>query len=256
MATTAEPTTGPPPMIPDYMKDPNAVLKDADAQWRYKNPPDYKKTRKYFEETKSCNHAAGSLEEMVENLVKNWEIEASYKTRLNDWRTVDLSQYTFANNGQTPHSAEHMLRLGTYNAMLTPSSYYDPNGMDFGTSHKVFKRMMPTFAWEVIEVYTGPPSVSFKWRHWGRFEKDYTAVNNANERVEVKATGQLIDLTGITVATLDDRMRITKLKTWFGPEEMWKQIDPENKATRVPMTSCPMANIGGAGPNAPDLNVA
>lgn len=25
------------------------------------------------------NHKAGSLEEIVENLVKNWEIEASYK---------------------------------------------------------------------------------------------------------------------------------------------------------------------------------
>lgn len=27
--------------------------------------------------------------------------------------------------------------------------------MDFDQSHKTFKRMMPTFAWEVIEVYSG-----------------------------------------------------------------------------------------------------
>ena len=25
--------------------------------------------------------------------------------------------------------------------------------------------MMPTFAWEVLEVYSGPPQVSFRWRH-------------------------------------------------------------------------------------------
>lgn len=49
--------------------------------------------------------------------------------------------------------------------------------MDFAASHKTFKRMMPTFAWEVLEVYTEPPVVAFKWRHWGEFKGDYTAVN-------------------------------------------------------------------------------
>jgi hypothetical protein len=42
------------------------------------------------------NHADGSLEQIVENLVKNWEVEASFKTDLADWRTVDHSKYTFA----------------------------------------------------------------------------------------------------------------------------------------------------------------
>lgn len=40
------------PGLPDYMTDPNAVLKDANAEWRYKNPPDYQKTRAYYSESK------------------------------------------------------------------------------------------------------------------------------------------------------------------------------------------------------------
>lgn len=123
------------------------------------------------------SHPEGSLEDMVQNLVKNWEIEASFKTRLSDWRTIDLKSYTFAINGGPPQDAEHMLRVGTYNAMLAPNSFYSSEHSDFSQSHKAFKRMMPTFAWEVLEVYSGPPRVVFKWRHWGQMKSDYVGLN-------------------------------------------------------------------------------
>ena len=34
-----------------------------------------------------------------------------------------------------------------------------------------------TFAWEVLEVYSGPPTVAFKWRHWGKMMADYVGFN-------------------------------------------------------------------------------
>ena len=70
-----------------------------------------------------------------------------------------------------------MLRVGTYNALIPANEYYDPEQNDFSQSHKTFKRMMPTFAWEVLEVYSGPPTVSFRWRHWGHFQNDYVGFN-------------------------------------------------------------------------------
>lgn len=36
--------------LPDYVLDPNAVMKDSDAAWRYKTAPDYTKTRKLWAE--------------------------------------------------------------------------------------------------------------------------------------------------------------------------------------------------------------
>lgn len=54
------------------------------------------------------NHEAGSLADLVENLVKNWEIEASFKRDMNDMRTMDNTQYTFSVNGDTPRSM-HLL---------------------------------------------------------------------------------------------------------------------------------------------------
>lgn len=67
--------------------------------------------------------------------------------------------------------------VGTYNAIIGPNEYYSPANSDFNSSHKTFKRMMPTFAWEVLEVYSGPPRVAFRWRHWGTMKNDYVGFN-------------------------------------------------------------------------------
>lgn len=96
---------------------------------------------------------------------------------LKDWRTIDQSSYTFSVNGGPPQTGEHMLTVGTYNAIIEGNEYYCPMRSSFDASHKTFKRMMPTFAWEVLEVYAGPPKVAFKWRHWGTMKEDYTGLN-------------------------------------------------------------------------------
>ena len=39
------------PGIPDYLADPDAVLRDGTAKWRYGRAPDYSKTRKVYAES-------------------------------------------------------------------------------------------------------------------------------------------------------------------------------------------------------------
>ncbi|OCK80062.1 hypothetical protein K432DRAFT_426015 [Lepidopterella palustris CBS 459.81] len=222
----------PAPALPDYLLDPNATLKDSSVSWRHGKAPDYSNTRKIFSETKEMNHVSGSLPDLVENLVKNWEVEASFKPDLSDWRTVDRNNYSFAINGGPAQDAEHMLKVGTYNAIIAPNEYYSPEHSDFDSSHKTFKRMMPTFAWEVIEVYSGPPHVSFKWRHWGTMKNDYVGFNAKGEKVTIKAHGGPIDIQGVTVAKVDDKVRLQKVETWFDPMEMFRQIDPHGTISK------------------------
>jgi hypothetical protein len=52
-APVSEPAPAPAPALPDYFTDPNAVLGDTSATWRYGKPPDYSNTRKVFAESKS-----------------------------------------------------------------------------------------------------------------------------------------------------------------------------------------------------------
>ncbi|KAF9892319.1 hypothetical protein FE257_002096 [Aspergillus nanangensis] len=230
--------------LPDYALDPDAVLKDTDAAWRHGGPPDYSKTRAFFEETKTMTHEAGSLPQLVENIVKNWEIEASFKTSLSDWRTIDQDTYTFSLNGGPPQTGDHMLKVGTYNALLTANSYYDPAHNDFDTSHKAFKRMMPTFAWEVTEVYSGPPVVVFKWRHWGNMARDYVGYNNLGEKVTIKAHGGVIDISGIVIAKVNSGLKLEKIDVWFDPMDMFRQIAKESpehqpEGQKVEAGGCP-----------------
>lgn len=250
MSTAGAETT---PALPDYVLDPDAVLKDTDASWRYKRVPNYSKTRAFYEDSKKMSHEAGSLPSLVQNLVKNWEIEASYKTSLKDWRTIDQDNYTFHLNGGPAQSGEDMLRVGTYNALLTPSQYYDPEHNDFEKSHKSFKRMMPTFAWEVLEVYSGPPVVVFKWRHWGEMLSDYTGYNNQGEKVTIKPHGGLIDIQGLVVAKVNDKLQLQSIDVWYDPMELFNQIarvakekgvEPETSALTT--GACPFSGAGKA----------
>ena len=120
-----------------------------------------------------------------------------------------------------------MLKVGTYNAIIAPNEYYSPDYSDFASSHKTFKRMMPTFAWEVLEVYSGPPTVSFRWRHWGVMKNDYVGINNKGEKVTAKAHGGPIDIQGVTVATVNDKVQLQSVRTWFDPMDMFRQIAPD-----------------------------
>ena len=86
--------------------------------------------------------------------------------------------------------------------------------------------MMPTFAWEVLEVYSGPPTVSFRWRHWGVMKNDYVGFNNKGEKVTAKAHGGPIDIQGVTIATVNDKVQLQAVRTWFDPMDMFRQIAP------------------------------
>jgi hypothetical protein len=60
--------------LPAFAHDQDAVLKDvaSDVKWR-NGIPNYTKAQSFFNQYKTTNHTAGSLEAIVQNLVKNWE---------------------------------------------------------------------------------------------------------------------------------------------------------------------------------------
>jgi hypothetical protein len=92
--------------------------------------------------------------------------------------------------------------------------------------------MMPTFAWEVLEVYSPPPVVAFRWRHWGVMKNDYVGINNVGEKVTAKAHGGVIDIQGVTVASVNDKVQLQGVRTWFDPMDMFRQIAPDGVVKR------------------------
>lgn len=90
---------------------------------------------------------------------------------------------------------EKRLRLGSYNALLQNSlpeefQYYKADKESFESSHEAFRLAFPGgFAWEVITVYSGPPVIAYKFRHWDYFEGPFKEHAPTGEMVEFYGVG-------------------------------------------------------------------
>lgn len=70
--------------------------------------------------------------------------------------------------------------------------YYKADEESFESSHDVFRYALPRgFAWEVLAVYSGPPVISFKFRHWGYFEGPFKGHAPTGEMVQFYGVGIL-----------------------------------------------------------------
>ena len=104
---------------------------------RYGAPPNYEVVNKAYFAGRTKVHAAGSLEAVVQNLVKNWEVESHHIEDVKYWQTMKVGKnscgictelYTFlifntekvdnftayANNLKCPFSAEKMAKIGRF----------------------------------------------------------------------------------------------------------------------------------------------
>jgi hypothetical protein len=75
-------------------------MDDKDIKWRFGGPPDYTLADLAYLKGRTRNHKEGSLELIVENLVKTWEMERSHKTDCHQHMSVDQERFSLgANNG-------------------------------------------------------------------------------------------------------------------------------------------------------------
>lgn len=191
---------------------------EKETQWRFGAPPKYDAVNKLFEQGRTQEWPKGSLEETVQNAIKTWEMELSHKTRLQDFKTINPDKFRFLINGRKGLSGEETLRLGSYNALLQSSlpeelQCYTAGGETFESSHEVFHTAFPRgFAWEVVKVYTGPPEIAFKFRHWGYMEGPYRGH---------APTGDMVELTGVAVLKVDDKLRAEDVEIYYDPGELF-----------------------------------
>ncbi|KAJ9183001.1 hypothetical protein P3X46_006923 [Hevea brasiliensis] len=69
------------------------------TEWRHGGPPTYDSVNQLFEEGRTREWPKGSLEEIVRNAIKSWEMELSHKIRLLDFKTINLQKFKLIVNG-------------------------------------------------------------------------------------------------------------------------------------------------------------
>ncbi|KAJ7965420.1 pathogen-related protein-like [Quillaja saponaria] len=182
---------------------------EKNTKWRFGVPPNYDVVNKLFEEGRTNLWPLGSLEDQVQNLVKNWEMEFFNKADLNEHKSVDLNKFTFSLN--------EVGKLGGYKPLLQtslPEKYrsYNPDTETAETSHKAFTTTFPRgFALEVIQVYTGPPLIVYKFRHWGYMEGPFKGH---------APTGEKVEFYGMAIFEVDEHDKVVKVEFFYDPAEL------------------------------------
>lgn len=191
-------------------------MDDPEIKWR-EGKPDYTKINKLFLEGRSRVHKEGSLEKIVEDLVKTWEMEATHKTRLEDWQTIDREAFTLCANNQRSFSAKDIMEMGSYNTVMQNQPLYDSEVHSFEASHGLFRSAFSEgFAWELLEVFSGPPRVAFSWRHWAHWTGPYKGRT---------PTGELLEMHGMAIAEVDENLKLKSINFHFDPNQILMKLE-------------------------------
>ncbi len=212
--------------LPLWVQDREEVLKhDEGVEWRDGKRPDYSMTNAFREKEKQCHHAEGSLNAIAENLVKTFEMEASFKTNPQQWISVVTDQFRMSTNGGKEYTAQEVVDRGTYNLFLENSEHYRASEETFESSYDLFHNAFPNgFHWELLEVVAGPPNVVFKWRHWGTFKGTYK---------EHQPTGETIEVVGLSIAKVTEVLKIESVEHFF---------DTNQFLTKLASGGCPVSH--------------
>eukprot|EP00962_Isochrysis_galbana_P035911 scaffold12337_cov103-Isochrysis_galbana.AAC.4 len=136
------------------LKEPvRGFMEGEDIEWRYGGPPDYSLTNLLFLKERTKAHPEGSLELIVENLVKTWEMERSHKLDPNQHQSVDPATFTIAANGWKKFNNDEANEVGNYNVLMAgcPAKVWDMNSISWEQSHEKFHDTFAAFPWEVLE---------------------------------------------------------------------------------------------------------
>jgi len=208
--------------LPVWVQKRETVIANSiDNEWRGGNPPDYSESNQGLASESQANHNMGSLEAIVENLVRTFELEASFKTNPQQWLSVVKDKFRMSSNGGEQFTAEDVSAAGTYNLFIGETEQYKASEENFQSSGRLFRSAFPKgFLWEVLEVYSSPPNVTFKWRHWGTFNGAYK---------DYAPTGEVVEIIGMSIARVTDDLKIINVEHYFDNSQFFAKLTSGGK---------------------------
>lgn len=230
------------PLGPESTTVAGEVIRDytpvAGVKWRF-GTPNYTKVNKAYLAGRSKVHPEGSLEAVVTKIVKNWEVESHHIQDPGQWQTMDVSVFKASLNGGPSIDAAKMAEIGPYNMLLGDIEGYSASKNTFVSANTTFSNVFPDgFAFEVLEVTSPPPVVSFRWRHFGKFSGTFVD----DSEMAFQGDGRMVEVTGFCIAKVNDKLQITDLQVYYDPKT---QIAPLRSKAAARCGLCPFFN-GGA----------
>ncbi len=204
----------------DYgLKEPTrSFMDDPNTKWRFGGKPDYSLTNLFYLKQRTKEHPEDSLEKVVENLVKTWEMERSHKLDYGEHKSVDTASFQISANGGKKYDNKEANEVGNYNVLLDSCPEWSNETTTWEDSHEKFHTAFAAFPWEVLEVFSGPPKVGFSWRHWGHFTGTYDG--NTGK-------GELVELFGFGTAVVNDKLQLVDVEIFYNASDFIKVLRGE-----------------------------
>eukprot|EP00977_Amphora_coffeiformis_P000432 scaffold111_cov149-Amphora_coffeaeformis.AAC.10 len=202
-------------------------MDDPDVKWRFGGKPDYSLTNLKFLKERTHVHPEGSLELIVENAVKTWEMERSHKTDYKQHQSVDQEKFRISANGGKVFNNEEANAVGNYNVLLNacPAEMWNSESITWESSHDAFHEAFAAFPWEVLEVFSGPPKVAFTWRHWGHYTGTFEN--------KYQGEGELIEMFGFGTAVLNDKLQLQDVEIFYNAADFIGSLRKEKTPGEV-----------------------
>ncbi|MBC9715758.1 ester cyclase [Streptomyces sp. TRM66268-LWL] len=192
---------------PLWLQGRDAVVAAADPEHWRDHAPDYHQSHTVMPQQRTTRHESGSLDAIVESIVQVFEMEVSHKKDPATWVSMVTEKFRTRVNGGAWAGADDIVEQGSYNILIGDSVFYGAES--FESSHEVFHTAFPEgFFWEVLEVVSPPPVITFKWRHWGTFTGEYKGFS---------PTGKKIEMYGVSIATVSDDLRLLEVEHYYDP---------------------------------------
>lgn len=223
------------------LKEPTrSFMDDEDIKWRFGGPPDYSLTNLLYLKQRTKEHPEDSLEKVVENLVKTWEMERSHKVDGEYHKSVDQKDFRISANGGKVYNSMEAHKAGNYNVLLDacPAEVWDSANTTWEQSHDKFHTAFAAFPWEVLEVFSGPPKVGFSWRHWGHFTGTYEGN---------KGKGEFVEIFGFGTAVVNKNLQLCEVEIFYNAEDFisvlrgQKKVEETNSSWNRGDVVCPFA---------------
>ncbi|KAI5311936.1 hypothetical protein L3X38_041109 [Prunus dulcis] len=142
-------------------------------------------------------------------------------------------------NGAFPQGMRRRLQINRSEKVHSQPKW--ERRIKFGnSSHRAFTTTFPRgFAVEILQVYSGPPQIVYKFRHWAYMEGPFKGH---------APTGELVEFYGMAIFGVDKHMKIVSVEFFYDPGELLgalvKGAKIENYAGEM-TTGCPILRSTG-----------
>lgn len=165
------------------------------------------------------------MEDRISNLMKNWDKELNFKPNQRQWVTIVPENFFMIINGGKRLLLPEILQLGSYNMFLGNSEFYSKKYINASTADMTFRTTLRSgFALEVLKVYSPPPKVTFRFRHWGHMTGPLRCPMRNGTWLDVPPHGAKVEFFGSTVLHLNERYQVMGVENTFRGDSLMEQM--------------------------------